>query len=190
MVTLIGSRSVFFFCFSKREWGVSVVGRSNGKAINDAVSSRYLHQHTDISSPEIQPRKKKKNSNVLSQMRKPTDKNQPFCLWLSLNVVYPKHFHFLLKRGKVQELYSCLALRCSTDRTVWDQLLLLKASTAGHISTCVYVCVQYVCVCMYAYVHFARGVNPLAIKYSSLLQYLSLFVGFCRRCEPIVNTEN
>lgn len=51
----------------------------------------------------------------------------------------------------------------------------------------VYVCVQYVCMCVYV---LARGINPLAIKYSFLLQYLSLFVGFCRRCEPIVNTVN
>lgn len=44
--------------------------------------------------------------------------------------------------------------------------------------------------CVGAYVYFARGVNPLAIKYSFLLQYLSLFLGFRRRCEPIVNREN
>lgn len=61
------------------------------------------------------------------------------------------------------------------------------------MTSCLYVSVcvgSFLCVCVCIHMYFARGFNPLAIKYSFLLQYLSLSIGFCWRCEPLVNTLN
>lgn len=55
------------------------------------------------------------------------------------------------------------------------------------VCACLFVCAgtreSHACICV-----LCQRYRSFGHKYSFLLQ--SLFVGFCRRCEPIVNTVN